>query len=120
MSGVDIISQEVITTSNSAITVVVGLLLIVVTIFAVLYLLLTGKYDHMTYFLGGILLIGVPIFMVSVLLSSTVFKIDTGIHRYYAYIDKEVSMVEFYEKYDNVTFDGSVWAFTDKELLNTK
>jgi hypothetical protein len=120
MSGVDIISQEVITTSNSDVTVVVGLLLIVVTIFVVIYLLLTGKYDHMTYFLGGVLLIGVPIFLISVLLSSTIFRIDTGVHRYHAYIDKEVSMVEFYEKYDNVTFDGSVWTFTDKEPPNTK
>lgn len=54
--------------------------------------------------------------MILLVYGPTKFTEPTGRYEYTAYIDKSVSMSEFFDKYDNIKFNGEVYKFEDKKI----
>lgn len=110
MPGVEILSQTDITTIPKWILVLVG---IFTFIFAVCFILQIGKNG----FVEALVPVLTPLILIAVflILGMTVLAEPTGRYKYTAYVDETVNMVEFFEQYDNVTFDSETFAFEDKE-----
>ena len=110
MPGVEIISKMEITTIPDWIGIIIGILMLV---FAVCLAIQMHKHGYVKKLLP----VCTPLFLMAFFLIAgmTFWAEPTGQYKYTAYIDEPVNMVEFFEQYDNVTFDGEIFTFEDKE-----
>lgn len=111
MKGIEILTKEPILELSKTLSIICIILFAVFIISSICIFVFIGKgyYEHIVIF-AIILLVS---------LSSTIiiqsYTKPTGRYKYKVTIDKSVSMIEVYEKYNVIEQDGKIWTIEDKK-----
>lgn len=119
MEHVTIISQEAITRGlwwPPLIPAIIGTLFVLT---AILYCIIKPKnmYDRIGYLLCHSAAC-IVLMMLTCVICSLCFQVETGQYKYEGTLDPEMTIVEFEEfqqQYSNVRFEEGVWKWEDKE-----
>lgn len=118
MEHVDIITKEAITRGLAWPPLIFAAIGIgfALSVFAVLFVK-PRKYLDKCYNLMLCAAACIPVMLVTMLICTIFFPVETGHYTYTATLDREMTITEFEEfqqSYDNITYEDGVWYFEDK------
>lgn len=109
MNGINILNQTDILTF----TYWCGFACILLLISCIVFMLAAITFQSMGCFYTSIAL---SIFFIMFLAIGSTFKEPTGKYRYEVTIDRTVSFIDMYEKYEIIEQRGNIWVLEDKEM----
>lgn len=119
MTGVEILYTEPII-ATSIYNILAGILALGTFVFFIALLIsLEYKRKIITRFFISAM---VCCFICAIVFGAVGFKkpLETGRYQYEAIISEDVSLTDFYEKYEVVEQRGGIYVFEDKEIVNEK
>lgn len=111
MKGIEILTKEPILELSKTLSIIYIILfaIFIISLISVFIFIVEGYRKHIIIFT----------IISLVFLSSTViiqsYTKPTGRYKYKVTIDKSVSMIEVYEKYNVIEQDGKIWTIEDKK-----
>lgn len=114
MNNIEIITKEEITTGSMWPSIlIVGIMAIILLIAA-----FKKNVDYFATTFAICFFIGVPILLLTLGFSNTLFPVGTGRYKYTAKVDETKVTIaefrEFMESYDDITYADGLYSFVDK------
>ena len=111
MKGIEILTKEPILELSKTLSIICMILfaVFIISLICMFIFILEGYRKHIIIF--AIISL---VFLSSTLIIQSYTK-PTGRYKYKVTIDKSVSMIEVYEKYNVIKQDGKIWTIEDKK-----
>ena len=114
LEHITVFTKEEITQCLAWPLLTLGGVLIAMTLVGLIIYVATHKDSIASVVLKLVTFIGLPLLVLVGILCDTCFAQGTGRYQYSGVVDEEVSMVEFYDAYTNVSCQDGVWYWEDK------
>ena len=111
MKGIEILTKEPILELSKTLSIICMILfaVFIISLICMFIFILEGYRKHIIIFA----IISLVSFSSTIIIQS--YTKPTGRYKYKVTIDKSVSMIEVYEKYNVIEQDGKIWTIEDKK-----